>query len=328
MTLKIERRKFVAALGGAAAWPLTARAQQSLVAVIGLLMPGSPEADTNVAPFRRGLSQAGYDEGRNLVMEYRWANRDATRLPELAAELVRRPVSLIATMGSTGAVRAAKAATATVPIVFSVGSDPVEAGLVASLNRPGGNVTGVTSMSLDLAAKRFGLLRELMPKAERFALLVNPDNATAEPTIAEVRAAGAGRIEIDVLSARTPREIDAAFSILAQKRPDALMVASDTLFSDRRVQVATLTTLHRLPAILPFRRNVEAGGLMSYESATYESQRLTGLYAGRILKGDKPTDLPILRAEKFELVLNLQTARSLGIEIPVTLLARADEVIE
>jgi putative ABC transport system substrate-binding protein len=323
----VKRREFITLLGSAAAWPIAAPGQQ-LLPVIGLLMPGSPEGDTNTAPFRRGLSQAGYDEGRNVVFEYRWAHGDAVRLPELAAELVRRPVNLIATMGSTTAARVAKAATATVPIVFSVGADPVQAGLVASLNRPGGNVTGATTMSLDLAAKRFGLLRELLPKAERFALLVNPNNATADPAIAEVRAAATGGSEIDVLSARTPREIDAAFATLAQKRPDALMIGADTLFGDRRVQLAILIALHHLPAILPFRRIVEVGGLMSYASVEYEQQRLAGLYAARILKGEKPADLPILRAEKFELVINLQTARSLGIEIPVTLLARADDVIE
>jgi putative ABC transport system substrate-binding protein len=324
----MKRRDFIASLGGAAAWPLAARGQQTALPAIGLLMPGSPEGDANITPFRSGLSQAGYDEGRNVVFEYRWAHGDRARLPELAAELVRRPVNLITTMGSADAARVAKAATATVPILFSVGADPVQAGLVASLNRPGGNVTGVATMSVDLAAKRFGLLRELLPKAERFALLVNPDNATADFTISEVRAAATGGLKIEVLSARTAREIDTVFMNLAQKRPDALMIASDTLFSDRRVQLATLTVLHRLPAIVPFRRNVEAGGLMSYASSGYEPQRLTGLYAGRLLKGEKPADLPILRAEKFELVINLQTARSLGIDIPVTLLARADEVIE
>jgi putative ABC transport system substrate-binding protein len=328
----MQRREFITFLGGAAAaWPLAAGAQQRpTVPVIGFLQNGVPDLNQNfgVTAFRKGLSETGYVEGRNVASEYRWAHYDNARLPNLAAELVSRRVALIAAMGSTAAALAAKAATATIPIVFTSGLDPVESGLVISLNRPGSNVTGVTTMSVDLGAKRFGLLIELLPRAKRIALLVNPDSTTTESVIADLRsAATATGHQIDVFSARSNREIDAAFANLAQK-PDAVMVAPDTLFSDRRVQLATLAAHHHVPAIYPFRRNAEAGGLMSYGTTDGESQRLAGIYAGRILKGENPADLPIQRATKFELVINLQTARTLGIEIPVTLIARADEVIE
>jgi putative tryptophan/tyrosine transport system substrate-binding protein len=282
-----------------------------------------------VAAFRKGLSEAGYVEGRNVAVEYRWARDHDDRLPELAADLVRLRVAVIATPGSTTAAAAAKSATTTIPIVFSAGGDPVQMGLVASLNRPGGNVTGVSSMAGDLGAKRLGLLQELVPRAVRFAVLVNPNNPLAEAFVTDVRAAAPviGR-QIEVFTAGTSRDIDAAFAMLLEKRADALLVGPDALFVSRRVQLATLTARHALPTIYPFREDVEAGGLMSYGPSNTDLVRQAGIYTGRILKGEKPAELPVVRATKFELVINLQTARTLGFTVPPSLLARADEVIE
>jgi putative tryptophan/tyrosine transport system substrate-binding protein len=325
----MRRREFITLLGGAAAaWPLTARAQQSSIPVVGFLYPGVPELSTGiVTAFRKGLGEAGFAEGRNVAVEFRFAYNDNVRLPELAAELVRRRVAAIVTPGSTPSAVAAKAATTAIPIVFSVGTDPVEFGLVASFNRPGGNVTGITSLNSELAAKRLGLLNELLPNALRFGVLVNPNNPNIDTLGRDAQAAGSaiGR-EIEIVAAGTARDLDATFA--ARMRVDALMVSPDPLLDNRRVQIITLATHHRLPTIYSFRESVEIGGLMSYGSSAEERDRLMGVYAGRILKGEKPAELPVIRATKFEFVFNLQTARVLGLDVPPTLLARADEVIE
>src|SRR5262245_2256954 len=325
----MRRREFIAALGGAAAMPLAARAQQPMP-VIGFLRPGSPELSAHlVAAFRKGLNEAGYVEGRNVAVEYRWAHDHDDRLPELAADLVRLRVAVIATPGSTAAAAAAKSATAAIPIVFSGGGDPVQTGLVASLNRPGGNVTGVSSMQGELGAKRLGLLQELVPRAMRIAILVNPNNPFAEAFVADVRSASPaiGR-QIEVFTAGTSLDIDTAFTMLVGKRAEALLIAPDPLFVNRRVQLATLAARHSVPAIYPFREDAEAGGLMSYGTSNTDLVRLVGLYTGRILNGEKPADMPILRATKFELVINLKAAKALGLDVPVHLQQIADEVIE
>jgi ABC-type uncharacterized transport system substrate-binding protein len=328
----IGRRHFITLLGGAAAaWPLAARAQQAAKSVIGYLEAGSPEASANlVAAFRKGLSEAGYVEGRNVAIEFRWAHNENDRLPDLAADLVHRRVDVIVTTVSAPASLAAKAATTTIPVIFSTGADPVAVGLVASLNRPGGNVTGATTMSTELMPKRLELLNELLPGATRFAVLVNPSNRFgSEPAITDARAAAValGR-QIDVFTASSNRDIDIAFGILTQERANAVVIAPDALFDSRRVQLAILAARHQLPALHWKREFAEAGGLMSYGSNVSDAVRQTGIYAGRILKGERPADLPVLRPTKFEFVVNLQTARTLGIDIPPTLLARADEVIE
>jgi putative ABC transport system substrate-binding protein len=326
---QLKRREFITLLGGATAWPLTARAQQPAVPMIGFLQSGSPEPNAHlVSAFRKGLGETGYVESRNVAVEYRWAQNDNGRLPELAADLVRLRVAVIATPG-TAAAFAAKSATTTIPIVFSGGGDPVLTSLVASLNRPGGNVTGVSSMSGELGAKRLGLLQELVPRAARFVTLVNPNNPLAEAFVTDVRAAAAaiGR-QIEVLTASTSRDIDTAFAMLVEKRADALLVGLDPLFVSRRVQLATLAARHAVPAIYAFREDAEAGGLMSYGPSNTDLVRQAGIYTGRVLKGEKPADMPILRATKFELVINLKTAKALGLEVPAALLATADEVIE
>jgi putative ABC transport system substrate-binding protein len=327
----MRRREFVTLLGGAAAaWPLAVRAQQSAMPVIGYLHIGSAGARRDqVLAFQRGLSESGFVQGQNVSIEYRWVDNQYDRLPELVADLIRRSVAVIVAPEGTSATRAAKALTTTTPVVFSTSVDPVQTGLVASLNRPGGNITGVTDMSADVGGKQLGLLHELLPGAVRFALLVNPGGALAEPTIAEVQSAASviGR-QIDVLRARTHDDIDAAFTSLAQKRPDALMVGTNALFTDRRVQLVTLATRHAVPTIYSKREFTDAGGLMSYGSSIIDRERQLGVYTGRILKGEKPADLPVLRATKFEFVINLQTAKTLGLDMPPTLIARADEVIE
>ena len=328
----MRRRTFIAGLASTTAvWPLAARAQQPAMPVVAFLKSTTPDDSAHlVRAFRQGLSEAGFAEGRNVTIEYRWAENQLDRLPELVAELVRRRVAVIATPADTPATFVAKAATATIPIVFEIGGDPVRAGLVASFNQPGGNVTGSTSMNLELNAKLIGLLHELLPQAARFAVLVNPNNSTiAEATITDARAAAMsiGR-QIEVLNASTNREIDMVFASLGPKQVDALLVNNDPFFNSRRVHLITLATYYRLPTIYPYREMVEAGGLMSYGANLPDLVRQAGVYSGRILKGERPADLPVLRATKFELVINLQTAKTFGLVVPPTLLARADEVIE
>ena len=326
----MRRREFITLLGGAAAWPLAAHAQQPARPVIGFLFGGSPEGSANfVAAFRKGLGDAGYVEGQNVAIEYLWTHNDNDRLPELAADLVRRRVAVIVTPNFTAAALAAKAATTTIPIVFGGGFDPVQAGLVASLNQPGGNVTGISFMSVEIGGKRLGLLHELLPGAAHFAMLVNPTNPNAELNITEARAATSviGR-QIEVLTASTNRDIDTAFASLVEKRADALLLSPEPLFTTRRVQLVTLAARHAVPAIYYIREFAEIGGLMSYGPNLANQYREVGVYTGRILKGEKPADLPILRPTRFEFVINLQTAKTLGLEVPPMLLARVDEVIE
>jgi putative ABC transport system substrate-binding protein len=328
----MKRRSFITLLSSAAAWPLAGRAQQPRMPVVGFLSNVSPgEAMQNrLAAFRQGLAQAGYVEGRDVTIEYRWAEGRYDRLPELAADLVRRQVSVIAAPGNTNAALAAKAATQTIPIAFGVNQDPVKLGLVASLARPGGNATGINFFIGEVLGKRLGLLRELVPVATRFALLGNSANtAVTSATLADAEAAARSLgLQIQAYGASTSREIDVAFAALLRERPDALLVAPDGFFISRRVQLTSLATRHALPAAYSVREYVEVGGLMSYGTSISDMYRQVGDYAGRILKGAKPTDLPVVQAIKFELVINLQAARLLGLEVPPTLLARADEVIE
>jgi putative tryptophan/tyrosine transport system substrate-binding protein len=328
----MRRREFISLLGGAAAaWPLAARAQQPAMPVIGWLHAGSPESSANrVTAFRRGLNETGYFEGQNVAVEYRWAEGRYQRFPELAAELVRRQVSVIVTPGNPVAANAAKAATSTIPIVFAIGGNPVEYGLVASLARPGGNVTGINFFVTELAAKRLGLLRELLLTAARVGVLVNPANPpTAQSTVRDVQTAADDiGLQVHILNASTIREIDAAYTSLVRQRADALLVAGDGFFNSRRVQLAMLAVRHAIPATYSAREYAEAGGLMSYGTNFADTDRQVGIYTGRILKGAKPADLPVLQSTKFELVINLQAARMLGLEVPPLLLARADEVIE
>ena len=331
MTFCIGRRQFITLLGGAAAaLPLPARAQQPMP-VIGFLDPRSPHTLADqLRAFRQGLKDTGYVEGENVAIEYRWAEDQYDRLPALAAELVRRRVAVIVTNGGSASAFAAKAATTTIPIVFSVGEDPVRLGLVASLARPGGNLTGINLVISELTTKRLGLLRELVPGAARVAVLVNPANtANAETTLRDVEpAARAMGLQIEVLKASTSREIDAAFATFVRERPDALLVGGDPFFRARRVQLANLASHLSIPATYALRDYAEAGGLMSYGSNLTDSYRQVGVYTGRILKGAKPADLPVVQASKFELVINAQTARLLGLTVPPQLLARADDVIE
>jgi putative ABC transport system substrate-binding protein len=328
----MRRRAFITLLGGAAAaWPLTARAQQPVLPMVGVLDLGSREASARyVAAFRKGLGETGTIEGQNVTVEYHWLE-SPDRLPALVADLVRRRVAAIATPGSGPATLAAKAATATIPIVFGVAEDPVASGFVASLARPGGNLTGATSLNVEVVAKRLGLLHDLVPKAVRIAVLVNPTNAptVVEATVRDTKeAAAAIGLQVQILYAGTIGEIDAAFAALARDRPDALFVAPSQFFASRRVQFATLAAIHRIPTAYSNRDFVATGGLMSYGSDPADIYRQVGLYTGKILKGAKPADLPVLQSTKFELVINLQTARALGIEVPPGLLAIADEVIE
>jgi ABC-type uncharacterized transport system substrate-binding protein len=326
----IRRREFIALLGGAAAWPMAASAQQQAMPVIGLLDPRSPHMlATPSRGFRLGLKDTGYVEGENVAFEYRWAENQMDRLPALAAELVRREVSVIAASTPVAAF-AAKATTTTIPIVFVVNDDPVRLGLVASLARPGGNATGINIFAAEVTAKRLDLLRELVPAATRIGVLVNPANATStESTLRDVpAAAGTMGLQIKVLNASTSREIEAVFAGFGRERPDALFVGTDPYFYSRRVQLAVLAAHHSIPATFSQRDYAEAGGLMSYGTSLTDAYRQVGVYAGRILKGAKPPDLPVVQASKFELVINLPTARTLGLEVPPTLLARADEVIE
>jgi putative ABC transport system substrate-binding protein len=298
--------------------------------VIGLIDPRSPDAFPDLLQaFRQGLKDTGYVEHENVAIEYRWADNQIDRLPELAAELVRRQVALIVTTGGAAPALAAKAATTTIPILFIVAEDPVRVGLVASLARPGGNLTGINFFSTELAAKRLELLRELVPGAARVDLLVNPTGPTAETTLRDVEpAARAMGLQIQVLNASTSHEIDSAFAILGRERPDALFVSGDPFFGSRRVQMVQLAARHTVPATYSGREFIEIGGLMSYGSSLSDARRQLGLYAGRIVKGIKPVDLPVVQASKFELVINAQTARMLGLTVQPSLLAIADEVIE
>jgi len=326
----MRRRKFITLLGGAAAWPVVASAQPPMP-VIGFLHSGSAAAYAAlVAAFHRGLNESGYVEGHNIAVEYRWAEGDNGRLPELAAELVRRPVDVIVTPGSTPAALAARAATATIPIIFTSAADPVKIGLVVSLNRPGGNVTGISDIGVELGAKRLGLLHELLPQATRFGALVNPNNPSlAEPFVAEVQAAASaiGR-QIEVVAAITNRDIDAAFALLVKRRADGLLVSPDALFVTHRVQILALAARYAVPAMYFRREFADAGGLMSYGSDLSDQFRQNAIYAGRVLRGEKPADMPVHLPTKFEFVINLRAAKTLGIEVPTSLLSHADEVIE
>jgi putative ABC transport system substrate-binding protein len=327
----MKRREFITFAGAAAiTLPLPLRAQQATMPVIGFLHAGSPEQNGDlIGAFRKGLGEAGYVEGQNVAIEFRWAAGRDDRLPELAADLVARQVALIATPGTTQAALAAKAATATIPIVFSTGADPVALGLVASFNRPGGNVTGIVNTSAELAAKRLGLLREVVPRATRFAALVSPKGPLTEATLKDLRA-GAPQLgqQVEILYAGTPDEIDAAFVKLAEQAGAALMVSADAFFTNRRAQIVVLAAQHAMPAIYPVREFAEAGGLMSYGPNFATTYQQVGTYAGRVLKGEKPADLPVMQSTKFEFVLNLKAAHALGLVIPPGVLAIADEVIE
>jgi putative ABC transport system substrate-binding protein len=328
----IRRRDFITLLGGAAAaWPLVARAQQSALPVVGFVSGGSPDVSADrVRAFRKGLDETGYVEGQNVTVEYHYDEGQYDRMTALVADLVRRRMAVIATPGSNAAALAAKAATTTIPIVFGVSEDPVKLGLVASFARPGGNLTGINWFVTELVAKRLALLHELVPKAVSVAVLVNPADATiAETTLRDVQeAARTLGLQIHVLNATTISEIDAAFANLARERPDALLVGPNAFFGSRQVQLATLTARDRIPAAFVQREYVAAGGLMSYGTSIADMYRQVGLYTGSILKGAKPADLPIVQSTKFEFVINLQTARALGIEVPSGLLAIANEVIE
>jgi putative ABC transport system substrate-binding protein len=325
----VKRREFITLLGGAAAWPLAARAQQAAMPVVGLLSAGSPGPFApQTAVFRQGLAEAGYLEGRNVAIEYRFAEGQYNRLPAMAEEMARRQVAVIVAFPIPAAV-AAKAATTTIPIVFNVAGDPVKLGLVAGLAQPGGNATGVNSFLAELGAKELELLHELLPTATRVGLLVNPTNENAEGVTKDVvAAADTLGVQIDVVPASDSREIEVAFATLVRNKVNALLIGSDIFLSSRRVQLATLTARHAIPAVQNVREFAEVGGLMSYGTNLTEAFRQLGVYTGRILKGAKPADLPVVQSTKFEFVINLPTARALGIEIPPTLLARADEVIE
>jgi putative ABC transport system substrate-binding protein len=332
MAIRIRRREFIFTFGGgAAAWPLAAGAQQPAMPVIGFVHVGSADAIARfVAAFREGLNEAGYVEGQNVTVEYHGLEGQYDRLPAVMSDLVHRQVAVIVTPGGAIHALAAKAATATIPIVFGIGEDPVQLGLVATLARPGGNATGINSFSREVATKRLRLLCDLVPKAARIAVLVNPTNtATAEPTIRDVHeVATTIGLQIQILKAATIGEIDAAFATLARERPDALYVAPDSFFTSRRGQLATLTARDRLPAAYSQREFVSAGGLMSYGTDIPDMFHQMGVYTGKILNGARPADLPVLQPTKFEFVINLGTAKALGLNIPDKLLAIADEVIE
>jgi putative ABC transport system substrate-binding protein len=329
----MRRRDFLSIVGASSAtWPVAARAQRSALPVIGFLNSETPELFVDrLRGFRQGLKETGYVEGENVVIEYRWADSHADRLPALATDLVHRKVAVIAATGGTiPAVTVVKAATPTVPVVFIVPEDPVGLGLVASLSRPGGNATGINFFGGELIAKRLGLLRELVPKAVRVAVLLNPGNVgRSKPILQEVDAAARSMdLQIQVFHATNAGEIDTSFDMIARERPDALFVAPDPLFFGRRVQLAILAARHAIPTTYPVRDNAVAGGLMSYGSDVTDAYRQVAVYVGRVLKGAKPADLPVIQATKFELVINARTAKAIGLAVPPALLARADEVIE
>jgi putative ABC transport system substrate-binding protein len=328
----MRRRDFIGLVGGVAVtWPLVTRAQQSVMPIIGFLDSRSADALTErLRGFRLGLKDTGHFEGENVAIEYRWAENQFDRLPVLAADLVRRQVAVIATSGGTAAAFAAKAATTTIPVVFTTAEDPVKQGLVASLARPGGNLTGINFFNVELAAKQLALLHELVPAATRIGVLVNPASAmNTESTLRDVEsAARTMRLQIQVLNASTSRDIDAVFATFVRERPDALFVNGDSFLNIRRVQLALLAGRLGIPAIYSGREYAEAGGLMSYGSDITDAYHQMGVYVGRVLKGAKPVDMPVVQASKFEMVINAQTARMLGLTVPPSLLSRADEVIE
>jgi putative ABC transport system substrate-binding protein len=326
----MQRREFITLLGGAAAWPLAARAQQPAMPVIGFLHVGSPDALSHlVTAFRQGLKEVGYFEGQNVAIEFRWAEGHYDRLPALAADLVRRQVAVIITGGGDAPAAIAKAATATIPIVFNVGSDPSKTGLVASLSRPGGNITGVNILTTELAAKRLGLLNDLVPAGSVIAYIVNPNFPATESNVKEVETAARaiGR-QILLLKATNEKDIDAVFVAISEMRSRALLVGSDPFFTSRRDQFVALAARYAVPTIYEQREFAVAGGLMSYGTSLTDSYRQMGNYVGRILKGEKPADLPVVQSVKFELVINLKTAKALGLTLPSGLLSIADEVIE
>ena len=326
----MNRREFIAGLGGAAAWPLAARAQQAAMPVVGFLHSESREVNASrVRAFQQGLRETGYVEGRNIAVEYRWGDGQFDRLPSLAADLVRRPVNAIVAGGQT-TVLAAKAATGTIPIIFQTGANPVETGLVVSLNRPGGNLTGITSLNLELGPKRLELLRELRPTATTFALLVNPTNQSQTEIISrEIRAAAEKLgLQLRILSAGSEQEFEPAFATAVQLRAGGLVIAPDAYLTSHSALLAALAERYAVPTIYPFHENAAAGGLMSYGGDLTDQFHQIGIYTGRILKGEKPADLPVQQSTKIELIINLKTAKALGLTIPETLLATADEVIQ
>jgi putative tryptophan/tyrosine transport system substrate-binding protein len=332
MTTTIARRKFLAVLGGAAAaWPLAARAQQTAMPVIGWLSSGSRDSDEllRLPDLLLGLNETGYTEGRNVAIEYRRADNQVERLPALAADLARRQVSLILAAGRPDCALAAKSATTSIPIVFSLSADPVLLGLVASLNRPGGNVTGVTTLSAELEAKRLGLLRELVPSATSIAVLVNPVRPGVDAQLVQAQqAAGVLGLALHILKASSERDLESAFMTLLQLKAGALIITADGLFADRLDQIVALTQRHSVPAAFQLREFAAAGGLMSYGQRFGESYRQAGILAGRILKGERPAELPVMQPTKFELVINMKTAKALGLEVPISMQMLADEVIE
>jgi putative tryptophan/tyrosine transport system substrate-binding protein len=330
MTFRIGRRAFITLLGGAAAWPLAARAQQAVLPVIGHLDSGSPAAFANLtAKFRQGLAETGYVDGQNVTIEYRWAEGRYEKLPMLAADLVRRQVAVIVATGGEVSALAAKAATATIPIVFDIGRDPVRLGLVASLNRPGGNATGVNQLVAELGGKSFGLLHELVPKAAVIAFLGNPNNPSTEDQLKD-RQAAARTIGLNIVpvAAGSEGDLDATFAAIAQQRHDALVVAADPFFFSQRDKIVALAARHAIPAMYGRREFAVAGGLISYGTSLGDTYRQIGTYVGRILKGEKPADLPLLQPTKFEFVINLKAAKTLGVKVSDNLLSLADEVIE
>jgi putative ABC transport system substrate-binding protein len=328
----MKRREFITLLGGAVvAWPVRAKAQQRMIPVVGFLSAVSPDGfGERTRGFRQGLKEAGFSEGENILIDYRWADNQLDRLPGLAAELVRKRVAVIVATGGTTPAIAAKAATATIPIVFTVPEDPVTLGLVATLSRPGGNVTGINLFIGELMSKRLELFREIVPGIARVAVFVNPANpARAESQVREAESAGAAlKLQVQIFKVASANEISAAFATLAKNRPDALFVSPDPFFIGRRVQLATQAARHVIPTSFSTRDFPESGGLMSYGTNIIDAYRQAGVYAGQVLKGAKPADMPVVQAQKFELIINIETARMLGLAIPSSLLARADEVIE